>query len=132
MVRKASCRRGVMARAVSAEQGKRGLDMPDRAVSLVGAQCAPGAPHSSDSANRLMGVGIADFPAALLEKHIGPADINPDDLESVLDAGFTYAPEMPFEDDTDDVYQTCYMEYGTCARAAYTAEAGALSKRCLA
>ena len=49
-----------MARAVSAEQGKRGLDMPDRAVSLVGAQCAPGAPHSSDSANRLMGVGSVE------------------------------------------------------------------------
>ncbi len=45
---------------VFAEQGKRGLDMPDRAVSLVGAQCAPGAPHSSDSANRLMGVGIVE------------------------------------------------------------------------
>ena len=43
---------------VFAEQGKRGLDMLMRAVSLGGAQCAPVASHLSDSANRLMGVGI--------------------------------------------------------------------------
>jgi len=41
----ASCRRGVRAFAgVFAEQGKRGLEMPIRAVSLGGAQCAPDAP----------------------------------------------------------------------------------------
>ena len=45
---------------VFAEEGKRGLDMPIRAVSLGGAQCAPDAPHSPGSANRLMGVGIAE------------------------------------------------------------------------
>ena len=58
----ASCRRGVvMALAgVFAEQGKRGLDMLMRAVSLGGAQCAPVASHLSYSANRLMGVGIAE------------------------------------------------------------------------
>jgi hypothetical protein len=57
----ASWSRGVRAvPGVSAEQGKRGLDMPIGAVSLVGAQCAPDAPHLSDSANRLMGVGIVE------------------------------------------------------------------------
>ena len=44
---------------VFAEQGKRGLDMLMRAVSLGGAQCAPVASHLSDSADRLIGVGIA-------------------------------------------------------------------------
>ena len=43
---------------VFAEQGKRGLDMLMRAVSLGGAQCAPVAPHLSGSANKLTGVGI--------------------------------------------------------------------------
>ena len=42
-----------------AEQKNRGLDMLMRAVSLGGAQCAPVASHLSDSADRLIGVGIA-------------------------------------------------------------------------
>ena len=60
--RNASCRRGVVTAlaGVFAEQGKRGLDMLMRAVSLGGAQCGPVASHLADSANRLMGVGIAE------------------------------------------------------------------------
>ena len=56
-----SCRRRKRAMLLAvafAEQENRGLDMLMRAVSLGGAQCAPDAPHSPGSANRLMGVGI--------------------------------------------------------------------------